>query len=75
MEEGFSKILELAVGQGIWAVLYIYLFFRMLKENKEREDRYQATIDKLSGNIENGIEKIQHKLDAMSSSAASDEGS
>lgn len=75
MEEGFSKILELAVGQGIWAVLYIYLFFRMLKENKEREDRYQATIDKLSGNIENGIEKIQHKLDAMSSSASSDEGS
>ena len=31
MEEGLSKILELAVGQGIWAVLYIYLFFRMLK--------------------------------------------
>lgn len=74
MEEGLSKILELAVGQGIWAVLYIYLFFRMLKENKEREDRYQATIDKLSGNIENGIVKIQDKLDAMSASNTSDNG-
>ena len=52
MEEGLSKILELAVGQGIWAVLYIYLFFRMLKENKEREDRYQATINCLSSNVE-----------------------
>lgn len=75
MEEGLSKILELAVGQGIWAVLYIYLFFRMLKENKEREDRYQATIDRLSGNIENGIEKIEHKLDTMSGSTVNDEDS
>lgn len=73
MEEGISRILELAVGQGIWAVLYIYLFFRMLKENKEREDRYQATIDRLSGNIENGIEKIQQKLDNITVSAMYDE--
>lgn len=63
MEENIGKLLELAISQGIWAALYIYLFFRMLKENKEREDRYQATIDRLSGNIENGIEKIQNKLD------------
>lgn len=73
MEEGISKILELAIGQGIWAVLYIYLFFRMLKENKEREDRYQATIDRLSGNIEDGIEKIQQKLDNIEISAMLDE--
>ncbi|MFQ9447692.1 MAG: BhlA/UviB family holin-like peptide [Christensenellales bacterium] len=66
MEESISKILELGISQGIWAALYIYLFFRMLKENKEREDRYQETIDRLSGNIEGGIEKIQNKLDSMS---------
>ena len=67
MEEGLSTIIELAVSQGIWAVLYIYLFFRMLKENKEREERYQSTIDRLSTNIETGIEKIQDQLEAMSS--------
>ena len=66
LEESISKILELGISQGIWAALYIYLFFRMLKENKEREDRYQETIDRLSGNIEGGIEKIQNKLDSMS---------
>ena len=66
MEEGLSTILELAVSQGIWAVLYIYLFFRMLKENKEREERYQSTIDRLSTNIETGIEKIQDQLEAIS---------
>ena len=65
MEESVSKILELGVSQGLWAALYIYLFFRMLKENKAREDRYQATIDRLRSNIEGGIQKIQEKLDGM----------
>lgn len=65
MEENLSRILELAVEQGVWAALYIYLFFRMLKENQERESRYQAMIDRLSGNIEAGIEKIQEQLNSM----------
>ena len=65
MEEWVTKLLELAVGQGIWAVLYIYLFFRMLNENKEREERYQSTINLLSENIEDGIEDIQNQLDAI----------
>ena len=37
----------------------------MLKENKEREDRYQAMIDRLSGSILEGIEDIQDRLDDM----------
>lgn len=52
MEESISKILELAISQGIWAALYIYLFFRMLKENKAREDRYQATETRMGEDIE-----------------------
>ena len=55
MEASLTNILELALQQGIWAALYIYLFFRMLSENKEREDKYQTIIDRLSGNIEQGI--------------------
>ena len=65
MEESLSKILQLALEQGIWAALYLYLFFRMLKENRERETRYHTTIEQLSGSIASGIEKIQNKLDSM----------
>ena len=65
MEESLSKILQLALEQGIWAALYLYLFFRMLKENRERETRYQMTIASLSGSIASGIEKIQNELDSM----------
>lgn len=65
MESDMAALLEAALQQGIWAALYIYLFFRMLKENAEREERYQSMIDRLSGNIEEGIEDIQSRLDAM----------
>lgn len=72
MEANLTQLLELAVQQGIWAVLYIYLFFRMLRENKEREERYQTMIDRLSGNIEDGIEKIHQKLDALAGDDANE---
>ena len=72
MEEWLSKILELGIGQGIWAALYIYLSFRMLKENKSREDRYQSIIDKnqeiigeMSGEIKGGINRIENKIDGI----------
>ncbi len=68
MEEFFSRIMELALGQGLWAVLYVYLFFRMLNESKSREERYQATIDTLSGRIENKVVKLQETLDSLSGS-------
>ena len=67
MESALSKILELGANQGIWAALYIYLFFRMLKENKEREDRYQSTIEHLSTNIISGIEAIRQELTHLTS--------
>lgn len=65
MELDMAALFEAALEQGLWAVLYIYLFFRMLKENAEREERYQGMIDRLSSNIEDGIENIQSRLDAM----------
>ena len=40
-----QSIIEIALQQGIWAALYIYLFFRMLKENAERETQYQQMIN------------------------------
>lgn len=65
MENVVSQILELGLSQGIWAALYLYLFFRMLNENKAREDKYQQTISQLSTNIEQGIYRIQNKLDII----------
>ena len=65
MSDFITKLLEMAVSQGIWAVLYIYLFLRMLNENKAREDRYNATISRLSDNIVRGIDHIQDQLEVI----------
>ena len=65
MSDFITKLLEMAVSQGIWAVLYIYLFLRMLNENKAREDRYNATISQLSDNIVRGIDHIQDQLEVI----------
>ena len=50
-----------------WALL-----FRMLSENKEREDKYQTIIDRLSGNIEQGIEDIQERLEQLAAKSKND---
>ena len=65
MDATLQNIIEIALQQGIWAGLYIYLFFRMLKQNEERETQYQATIDKLSDDIQSGIKNIQSRLDVL----------
>lgn len=65
MDANLKAILEVALQQGIWAALSIYLFFRMLKENVTREERYQQMIDHLSSNIADGIEDIQNRLDVF----------
>ena len=72
MDANLKAILEVALQQGIWAALYIYLFFRMLKENVTREERYQQMIDHLSSNIADGIEDIQNRLDAFMTTGKTD---
>ena len=65
MEVNMAGILEAALEQGIWAALYIYLFFRMLKESAQREERYQQIIDELNRHIKSGIDTIQNQLDGL----------
>lgn len=65
MDASLQTITEAALQQGIWAALYIYLFFLMLKENAARAEKYQAMIDHLSKNIAEGIEDIQNRLEAL----------
>ena len=65
MEAEVGNILELALGQGLWAALYIYLFFHMLKGNAARESQYQAMIANLSNRIQEDIEQIRDKLDKL----------
>ena len=47
-----SKVLDLAMQQGIWAVLFVALLFFVLNENSKRESKYQDIISKLTEKFE-----------------------
>ena len=65
MDTTLQSIIEIALQQGIWAALYFFVFFRMLKENAERETQNQLTINHLNTNVVEGIADINDKLDGM----------
>lgn len=58
MEEG---ILKAALEQGLWAVLFVSLYFYQLRESKHREDRLMDFIDKISTQFEN-LDKRTDKI-------------
>lgn len=66
----WETIFEAATGAGIWAVLFVFLFFIQIKDSKAREEKYQATIDaladklKMIADIKTDIEDIKDKLSA-----------
>ena len=60
-----NDILKLIASQGIFAVLFCYLLFYVLKENHKREGNYQDIIQDLTGilpNIQADIVYIKNKL-------------
>lgn len=47
-----QQIFELALKNGLWAVLFLFLLFYILKDSAKREKKYQDTIEKLSKHLE-----------------------
>ncbi|EDT71903.1 conserved domain protein [Clostridium perfringens D str. JGS1721] len=43
-----QKFIELLASQGIFAVMFIFLFLDTRKDSKQREEKYQETINKLA---------------------------
>lgn len=60
-----QNILELLTSQGVFAILFCYLLFYVLKENDKREENYQQIIKELSETlpeIQEDIKKINEKI-------------
>lgn len=43
-----QEIIKMAFTYGIFGVLFVYLFFYMLKDSKARETKYQELLDKIT---------------------------
>ena len=48
----FEEIMGLAISNGIFAVLFVFLLFYQLKDSAKREKKYQDTIGTLSKHFE-----------------------
>lgn len=48
----FEEIMGLAISNGIFAVLFVFLLFYLLKDSAKREKKYQDTIGTLSKHLE-----------------------
>ncbi|AKL95030.1 putative protein DUF2762 [Clostridium aceticum] len=53
-----NEVIKMLIGQGVFAILFGYLLFYVLKENSKREIKYQEIIQDLSGRF-NIIEDVQ----------------
>ena len=44
----WEQIFEAAAQSGIWAILFVVLFFIQIKDSKTREEKYQNTVESLA---------------------------
>ncbi|ALX47851.1 BhlA/UviB family holin-like peptide [Lentibacillus amyloliquefaciens] len=57
--------IDMIVQQGIFAVLFVWLFIATRKESKEREDRLNQQIDnqnRVQGKIVQTLERLETKI-------------
>ncbi len=57
-----QALMELVMGQGVFAALFIWLFFTYQKESREREERLMSIVD----NQAEKLEKISTTLEKIS---------
>ncbi len=65
-----QEIVRTALGQSLWAALFVALLFYVLRTSGEREKRLIDALDKLSEkfgvleDVKSGVERIERRLDS-----------
>ncbi|MDU3410692.1 BhlA/UviB family holin-like peptide [Clostridium sp.] len=63
-----GEVIKYFITQGAFAVLFMWLLIDTRKDSKQREEKYQQTIDKLADkiniveDIKEDVEEIKNKL-------------
>lgn len=57
----WNDILSVVVSNGIFATLFVFLFFYQLKDSSKREKAYQKTISDLTEHLET-IEEVKQEV-------------
>ena len=62
----WSELIKVVVSNGIFAILFVYLFFYQLKDSQEREEAYRKTIDELATHL-TVIEEVKEEVEVIKS--------
>ncbi len=65
-----EEILKLAISNGIFAALFVFLFFYQLRDSYSREKKYQNTIEKLAKHLDD-IEEVKISAKALEKGVSS----
>lgn len=63
-----QTLMELVMGQGVFAALFIWLFFTYQKESREREERLMSIVDTQAEKLEKismTLEKISQDIQTV----------
>lgn len=67
----WEKVINLAIGNGLWAVLFLMLLVFVLKDSKTREQKYQDTIENLGNalqvvhDVKEDVEDIKEAISGL----------
>ncbi len=50
--EIWNDIISIIVSNGVFAILFVWLFCYQLKDSSKREEKYQQTIEQLTTNLQ-----------------------
>lgn len=58
----WNEILNLAIKNGLWAVLFLGLFIFVIKDSSNREKKYQSIIEELTAHL-GVVNQIKKEVD------------
>ena len=64
MMEIWQDVISVVISNGIFATLFVLLFFYQLKDSRRREMKYQSTIQELTKHI-GTIQEIKHDVEEL----------
>lgn len=59
--EFWNDIISVVISNGIFATLFVFLFFYQLKDSSKREKEYQNTIENLTEHLQT-IEEVKREV-------------
>lgn len=62
----WSELIKVIISNGIFAMLFVYLFFYQLKDSEKREEAYRKTIDELASHL-TAIEEVKEEVEEIKS--------